>query len=384
LGFPVGRPHIREPSKLPLSRVARIAAGDDLDCAFGTDRVFCWGPGLHWLGQETKDAFSVAELQEGQTLEPFAIGRGFVCGVNPKRVVHCWGERESLGNGEEGSYDQPFGRNVTVAGLEDVVGLASRWQTCAVTVDGRVACWGRSSFSGVDGESDRVASRPAWVAGIADAVQVVVGESSTCVRTGDGAVLCSGENGYGQLGDATTEASTRPTMVRFCAEKSEPIFPASPEGVPLLAALQRGSCYGSCPVYSVRIFEDGTTIYRGDWHVRVRGGRVTHLSSAELEALRGAFRRSDFLGMKYRCNYDHTDDSSARVFFTDAGKARIISHYHGCAGVPAGLTELENEIDRIAGTERWTGDVRGGPVDIEAMEEPLNVPGVVVEPEEDR
>jgi Domain of unknown function (DUF6438) len=149
----------------------------------------------------------------------------------------------------------------------------------------------------------------------------------------------------------------------------------------LLAALQRGSCFGICPVYSVRVFADGTTIYRGDEHVRVRGGRETHLSSAELEALRGAFRRSDFLGMKYRCGDAHTDDSTARVFFTDAGKARLINHDHGCDDVPAGLTELEDEIDRIAGTERWTGRVRRGPVDIEAMEEPLNVPGVVVEQE---
>lgn len=381
LGFPMGRPDIREPFKVSLPPVERIAAGVDLDCAFGRDRASCWGPDLHWLGQGTKDAFALSELDGARALDPFVGGHGFACGVDHKRFVHCWGERESLGNGE-GRSDRRPGRDETVGGLTEVVGLASRWQSCAVVADGRVDCWGRDKFSGlVDGE-DQIRSRPVWVPSVADAVQVVVGESTTCIRTRDGRVSCWGENGYGQLGDATTEASASPTAVRFCAEKSEPVFPAPGDSVPLLAALKRGPCFGSCPIYSVRVYEDGTAIYRGASHVRIRGGRKKQLSPADLDALREAFRSSNFLGLEYKCRFEHTDDSSALVYFTAGGKARLIDHYHGCTGVPPDLTKLEDAIDRIVGTKLWVGRVNGGPFDVGAMEDPLIVPGVVVEPDE--
>jgi alpha-tubulin suppressor-like RCC1 family protein len=382
LGFQVGRPDIREPFKVSVPAAERVAAGADLDCALGRRNTVCWGPDLHWLGQEPNGTFALSELDRGRALDPFAVGHGLACGVDSKRFVHCWGERDSLGNGETRSDSEPSGRNVTVGGLSNVMGLASRWQSCAVVADGRVACWGRDMFSELADGGDRVRPRPVWVAGVADAVEVVVGASSACSRTREGRVSCWGENGYGQLGDATTEASAKPTEVRFCAEKAEVVFPAAPEGVPLVAALQRGPCFGSCPLYSVRVYDDGTVIYRGDGYVRVRGGRKTQLSRADLGALRASFRSSNFLGLEYQCRAGHTDDSTARVFFAEGGRARLISHYHGCNGINPALTRLEDEIDRITGTSRWVGEVENGTTDDQVTERPLSVPGVTVEPDE--
>jgi alpha-tubulin suppressor-like RCC1 family protein len=384
-GFPVtSLPEIREPFKVSVPSARRIAAGGDLDCAFANGGAFCWGPDFHWLGQETKGTFAVAQLRGAGGLEPFNVARGLACGVDRSRDLHCWGERESLGTGERRSYSDPVGRDVTVGGLNEVVDFAGRWHNCVVTADGRVGCWGQNPFGELGDGTNVSQSRPVWVPGISDAVEVVTGESSTCVRTRDGRVFCWGENGYGQLGDATTEVRSVATEVRFCAKEAEQIFPGPPDGVPLVAALQRGQCFGSCPVYSVRVYEDGTVVYRGERYVRVRGGRKAKLSTVELDGLRSAFRRSNFLGFKYECRFEHTDDSTARVFFTDSGKARLIEHYHGCAGVPAELTALEDEIDRIAGTSRWVGglDRSAGPVDVQAMEDPLRVPGVISEPED--
>lgn len=377
--FPLDRPEDREAFRRAVPQVTRIAAGVNLDCAFGHDGVYCWGPDRSFVIPGSSGTSAISELVGAQMLDPFAIGHGIACGVDATRSVHCWGERESLGNGEKRSYSDPVGRDVTVDGLTDVVQLASRWQTCAVTAGGRVACWGRPMFSASEGDEDQIQPRPVWVSGISDAVKVVTGESSTCVQTRNGSVWCWGENGYGQLGDATTESNAHPTRVRFCADRPEMVFPEPPEGVPLVAALQRDVCYGSCPVYSVRVYEDGTVIYRGDWHVRVRGGRKARLSPADLDALRRAFRRAKFLAMNYRCRFDATDASTARLFFTDGAKARLISHYHGCTGDPPALKILEDDIDRLVGTNRWVGTVRHGQVELEAMEGPLAVPGVAEE-----
>ena len=127
--------------------------------------------------------------------------------------------------------------------------------------------------------------------GCADRSPQVVGPR----RVADGQRIDSldgGESGDGQPGSGTTRATSKPAEVRLLAKSPEAGSLAPPRGVPLLAAMQRGECYGSCPVYSIRVYEDGTVIYRGDWHVRVRGGRKTRLSATERDALRTAFRRS--------------------------------------------------------------------------------------------
>ena len=219
------------------------------------------------------------------------------------------------------------------------------------------------------------------VAGLNDAADVAVGDTNTCVRTRDGHVLCWGENGYGQLGDGTTESRLQPTETKFCSRAPQPIFPESPPGQPLVAALQRSQCLGACPVYSVRVYADGSVIYRGDTFVRVRGGRKARLTGAEMQALHAAFRDARFLEIPYRCGQVATDAPTARLYYTDGRKARLISNYHGCKGAPVRVAELENEVDRIVGTDRWVGNTgreKSAP-DVEAFEPPLSVPGVKTE-----
>jgi hypothetical protein len=129
------------------------------------------------------------------------------------------------------------------------------------------------------------------------------------------------------------------------------------------------------------VYADGTVIYRGDWYVRVRGGRKTRLSPAAVEALRAAFHRSAFLSLAYECGRFHTDDSNVSVFFAEGAKSRLIDHYHGCEGAPPGLTTLEDEIDRITGTAQWIAHVNDDPVDIGAMEGRFRVETMVAEPQ---
>ena len=321
------------------------------------------------------------KLDGAEHLNPFAIGHGHVCGVNASGTIHCWGDADSLGGNVRSSADLPFGRNVMVSGLPKVVRIASGWHTCAVVADGRVACWGpnRNGVLG-DGTTTRRLT-PVWVPSLNDAADVAVGDTSTCALTRDGRVLCWGDNSYGQLGDGTTETRMRPTETKFCSLAPQPIFPEPPPGQPLVAALQRSQCLGACPVYSVRVYADGSVIYRGDTFVRVRGGRKARLTGAEMQALHAAFRDAKFLEMPYRCGQVATDAPTARLYYTGGGKARLISNYHGCKEAPVRLAELENEVDRILGTDRWVGNTgrEESAPDVEAFEPPLSVPGVKTE-----
>jgi len=367
--------------KLAFAGARHIAAGAKLGCAWTRDGARCFGPDLHWLGETSKSPFADVKLDGAELLDPFAVGHGHVCGVDGGGTIHCWGEADSLGGNARSSSAQRFGRDVTVSGLPRVVRIASGWRTCAVVADGRVACWGRNPYGALGDGTETRRLIPVWVAGLNDAADVAVGETSTCARTRDGRVLCWGENGYGQLGDGTTEARKHPSETQFCARAPESIFAEQPPRQPLVAALQRSSCYGECPVYSVRVYGDGSLIYRGEHYVRVRGGRTGRLDHAQMQTLRAAFRDANFLEAPYQCGATATDNSTARLYFTDGHKARLISHYHGCQDAPRALTQLEDEIDRILGTEHWVGKgrQRGDALAVEAMEPPLSVPGVTEE-----
>jgi hypothetical protein len=113
----------------------------------------------------------------------------------------------------------------------------------------------------------------------------------------------------------------------------------------------------------------------------VRGARKAHLTGAAMQALQAAFRDARFLEMPYRCGDFAPDSPTARLYYMDGRKARLISNYHGCKAAPRRLAELENEVDRILGTDRWVGNTgrEEAAPDAEAFEPPLSVPGVKAE-----
>ena len=42
--------------------------------------------------------------------------------------------------------------------------------------------------------------------------------------------------------------------------------------------LSRSGCYGECPAYSVRVFEDGDVIWNGKFYVKVRGEKHSRIT----------------------------------------------------------------------------------------------------------
>jgi hypothetical protein len=90
---------------------------------------------------------------------------------------------------------------------------------CAVSADGRLACWGprprRYTITGAE-EAQRLAAptQPAWiVAGLTDALRVDVTATHICVLTRSGHVRCFGPNESGELGDGTTTERASPSFV---------------------------------------------------------------------------------------------------------------------------------------------------------------------------
>ena len=131
--------------------------------------------------------------------------------------------------------------------------------------------------------------------------------------------------------------------------------------VPVIT-LERGACFGTCPVYQLKIYEDGKVEYEGKEFVRVRGKANGQITKDALQTLIREFEKIDYvklddsyeIGTK-NCPEEWTDHPLAITSLNWQGKEKKIRHYHGCRGVAVldQLTALENKIDEVANTKRW-------------------------------
>jgi hypothetical protein len=123
----------------------------------------------------------------------------------------------------------------------------------------------------------------------------------------------------------------------------------------VVISLERGPCFGSCPVYRVTMYGDGTVRYDGMDHVRTRGSQTAVISSGTVKQLVDEIERIGFFTLR---------DSYTEVSVTDAptvvlsvaadGKKKRLKHYLGDFKAPKTLEAIETRIDEVAGTGRWT------------------------------
>jgi ankyrin repeat protein len=135
--------------------------------------------------------------------------------------------------------------------------------------------------------------------------------------------------------------------------------------------LQRTSCLGYCPIYTVTIDARGTVTYDGERLVRVVGRRTAQIDPSAVATLLARAERIRFFQMRdaYREieNPDGTRESPSDqptkiVTITVNGRTKRVEDY---VGAPDAIDEFEREIDEAAGTKRWVF------LDDEALEELL-------------
>lgn len=139
-----------------------------------------------------------------------------------------------------------------------------------------------------------------------------------------------------------------------------PALAQEPELPPdALIRLQRTSCFGPCPVYTITIDARGTVTYEGERFVRVVGRRTAQIDRAVVAELLSRVERIRFFEMRdaYRVieNPDGTvgtatDLPTKFVSVTVHGRTKKVEDY---LAAPDALADFEREIDAAAGTKRW-------------------------------
>lgn len=123
--------------------------------------------------------------------------------------------------------------------------------------------------------------------------------------------------------------------------------------------LERGACYGTCPMYEVKLLENGDVTFIGKDFVTKMGeqkGKISPNAFAKLaDELKsdGVFHVSAGDGKHVK-----TDHPTVKITISLKGQTRTIIHNLGDGNADPKLTQMENKIDKIAETSKWTGLVR--------------------------
>ena len=131
--------------------------------------------------------------------------------------------------------------------------------------------------------------------------------------------------------------------------------------VPVIT-LERTACFGSCPVYKLTIFDDGTVMFDGKEFVKRPGSHTSRISKSDVESLIREFEKLDYYKLAEAyvddpklCPEQWTDMPSAITSLELQGNKKTVRHYYGCSGskILEQLTALENKIDEVANTNQW-------------------------------
>jgi alpha-tubulin suppressor-like RCC1 family protein len=213
---PDGGDHAAAPVTVELPRVTQLALGAHHACALTADRdVLCWGSneyGQLGIGKGEEIVRRPSKVPLAHPATQLVASHFDTCALTEDRDVYCWGENL---RGEAGA-PRPTRIAWTPHRVELATGasqLAAAFSTaCAVKLDGKVVCWGYLT--------DKLgpafdAATQGEVPDLDDATAVALGYSHACAIRRDRTLWCWGTGAAGALGDGRAADAWRPVPVRL-------------------------------------------------------------------------------------------------------------------------------------------------------------------------
>ena len=189
-----------------LSGIIDVDLGVNGGCAvdlFG--QVYCWGLGEDGQlgdGLSTNSATPVA-VSLFSDIKQIAVGRKFACALRLDGTVWCWGDNTEgqLGLGDAVN-SSPLPQQLSLSGVTQI--SAGDSHVCALDNSGRLSCWGGNLYGQVGAgvwEADIEARLPITQVGQMVFETVSASGSGTCALSVDGKLYCWGDDSLGQVND---------------------------------------------------------------------------------------------------------------------------------------------------------------------------------------
>ena len=149
-----------------------------------------------------------------------------------------------------------------------------------------------------------------------------------------------------------------------CAPQSPPPPPGAQAAAGAVSgariSLERGPCFGTCPVYRVTLDRSGSVRFEGRRFVADTGLHTRSVPGARVDSLVAALEAAGYFGFADRygvgqpgCEPYATDLPTVTTEVHAGARDKRVEHDHGCAGAPDALGALERRIDEVAEVERW-------------------------------
>jgi hypothetical protein len=126
--------------------------------------------------------------------------------------------------------------------------------------------------------------------------------------------------------------------------------------------LERGECFGACPAYRLVVRGSGAVLFEGRGRLLGALRDTGHVSPEQFSGLLDVFEAGGFSSFAPRyvpgesaCGRSATDLPTATLTLGTAAGVQRVEHYHGCSDAPEALGRLEDRVDEVTNSARWTG-----------------------------
>lgn len=133
-----------------------------------------------------------------------------------------------------------------------------------------------------------------------------------------------------------------------CKRENSPA-PVGEQAEPLIT-MEKTECFGTCPVYTIRIFADGRAEYEGIKNVQKIGRYQQQLSTETIDSLILAFEAAGFWQMEDEYVAEVTDLPTTYVAFHHQGRSKKIKDL---IDAPQQLRDLEQRIGDLSESGLW-------------------------------
>ena len=115
--------------------------------------------------------------------------------------------------------------------------------------------------------------------------------------------------------------------------------------------MTRTQCFGTCPAYTISIYEDRKVMFEGEMFVEPIGLHYAELDRTTYKNLVKAFRSADFFSFEDEYTENVSDLPTIYLSFSDQGQTKTITDH---VGAPEELKSLERMVGDLIKQLKFT------------------------------
>lgn len=248
-----------------VTHVKKIATGQDHTCyILNQNEVICWGSNAYGqLGiEEPLGKFvsvSFPEIDPGNSFISLAAGNHHTCALKSTGEIYCWGRnhRQQIGINSEIETHKVPQQVLSVETFKSI--CAHEDHSCALSVQGRVYCWGANDYLQSNLGANTTLPKPQILTELEDysISNISCGYHHTCALDNLGRLFCWGSDSRGQLGngDEQTERGFSSVESSHISESISSISAGINHNC-LLTSQKKAYCWGNNEQGALGVGED--------------------------------------------------------------------------------------------------------------------------------